>query len=673
MKLLYHPFQTKPSNKRLHFTLLTRSTESCLLYTSNVPTFRASYQRGFTTRFLFLVTYLLTSIGITCGVCPLKCVCDDIYLSVKCSNLTKIPTNIPNYTRILLITEGNITQLERTDFLHLPSLRMLSLENNGIHTISGDCFNNTQKLRKLILNGNRLSVFPEALGCLNKLKYLDLMGNDIVNLTTKKPIKLKNLQYLDLESNSLTKVSGEFFKSLSKLRTLNMSNNQIDIIDDDWLRTLSSLEELQMESSFAMPPTIENWFSNKSRNFFSTINLAYNDITSLPARMFNCLPNLNTLIVNNNQISELPSNISLSNLKILELGYNKITHLKTETFESGFNLTKLSLSSNQIERLPLNIFQNSNRLKHVDLKSNLLSTVNLDAFGPLPLLKYLSLAQNRIQVLHPRFPHQYQHLSIFDLSHNRIEVLDEDFFRFNTSLNLLSLSNNYLVKLPDISNLDKLKTLDVSHNLLTFLPIDTFDGTPLQYLDLGYNGFESISWDTLFNLFESGSLETLILEGNPIRCDCYMEWAYHIRSTHPYVWLSNFTCFSPIRFENHGFFQIPDHELYDYLPNCTDDIDTDLITRILIIWFSVMVFLVLVYWIRVYHRSLKLWRAWTRNKHKRKLEASRNKRKSNTFYRISNDNFWNNNNLFTHRMTSSFRRVRLTESLQSNEYLETIV
>ncbi|XP_033099252.1 nephrocan-like [Anneissia japonica] len=667
MKHLHRQFNTrKQCIESLKFTLITKQSGSCLL--STFPTFRASYQRGFTTRFLFLVTYLLSSFGTVYGMCPAKCECDNIYQSLECSNvdILEIPKNIPNSTRFISITNTQISEIKRLAFFSLHSLRMISLENNLINTVSNDCFNTSKKLRKLNLNGNRLLTFPEALFGLKRINEIHLQGNDMTILNPDKPVILQKLHFLDLESNRLTEVTRKFFDSMSKLNTLNMSFNQIRKIDTDWLRPMINLKVLELEEAFEIAPAIGEWFFCESSSSLTSINMAYNRIISIPPRTFSCVPNLKFLILNNNNLVEFPSNMSLQNVERLDLGSNQIAHLTGDTFESCKNLTTLDLSSNNLRGLPNGVFRTLNRLESLDLNNNYLTNIQSDTFANLPFLKHLLLSGNKLQVLPPRLLSLHVNLINVDLSVNNIESIPDDIFQPTTLLKQLTLNNNSLVQLPNIRNLRDLQYLDVSWNLLNVISPDAFEGTLLRTINLGSNKINTFYSVTLERLMINHTLTALILDGNPLRCDCMTVWLTLV----PMNAVSDFQCAYPNRLSESTFHTL-DYFEKDYLV-CDDEIDTEFIQKVIIIWFSMLLLVVLVYWLMVYHKTLRLWRAWSPTKRKRKREVG-NSGKSNAYYRISTDNFWNNNSLFTHRMTSSFRRVRLTESLQSNEYLETIV
>src|SRR5690606_35923210 len=81
---------------------------------------------------------------------------------------------------------------------------------------------------------------------------------------------------------------------------------------------------------------------------------------------------LDTLVMNNNQIIALPSNLcSLSNLQRLFVANNKLTEIP-ETFNLLRRLNAFNLSNNQLACFTINI----PTLKKLGLNGNLISSIN---------------------------------------------------------------------------------------------------------------------------------------------------------------------------------------------------------------------------------------------------------------------------------------------------------
>uniref|UniRef100_A0A182XWK7 Leucine-rich immune protein (Short) n=1 Tax=Anopheles stephensi TaxID=30069 RepID=A0A182XWK7_ANOST len=105
--------------------------------------------------------------------------------------------------------------------------------------------------------------------------------------------------------------------------------------------------------------------------------------------------NLNTLIINGNPLSAIPSTVRyLTGLSILDLSNNQLEHVKLDWFQTMENLLVLDLSGNRITRLDIPPSLRFGRLKNFWVNHNLLRHV---PFFPnfAPALRRVRLVENR--------------------------------------------------------------------------------------------------------------------------------------------------------------------------------------------------------------------------------------------------------------------------------------
>ena len=103
-----------------------------------------------------------------------------------------------------------------------------------------------------------------------------------------------------------------------------------------------------------------------------------NQLSSLPAGIFNGLATLQGLYLENNQLSILPAGIftGLANLKWLYLNNNQLSILPAGIFNGLANLQSLYLQNNQLSTLPAGIFNGLAELQRLSLYNNQLSDGN---------------------------------------------------------------------------------------------------------------------------------------------------------------------------------------------------------------------------------------------------------------------------------------------------------
>jgi Leucine-rich repeat (LRR) protein len=199
------------------------------------------------------------------------------------------------------------------------------------------------------------------------------------------------------------------------------------------------------------------------------INLQYQKYTGIAPDTFGAnLPKLNSLFLDNNEITELPSYTfnNLPKLRSLYLDNNKIQELHYDTFYNLPKLNVLNLKNNQIQELQVGIFNNLSKLRSLYLDNNKIQELHYDTFYNLQKLNILNLRNNRIQELPP---------GIFNNLPNLQELL---------------LDNNYLSKLQSgiFNNLPKLVNIQLNNNRIQELQPGTFNNLPkLRHLYLENN------------------------------------------------------------------------------------------------------------------------------------------------------------------------------------------
>lgn len=168
-----------------------------------------------------------------------------------------------------------------------------------------------------------------------------------------------------------------------------------------------------------------------------------------------------------NQLSNIPSSISMSNLERLDLSNNNFKSLTSGNFQSDRKMITfcssifssplekgLSLNCPQLEILDLGInqiatiedfsFQKFNRLNYLRLAYNQLTQLRENTFYGVPELTHLSLSNNRIKDIHLESFATLKNLQEIYLESNQIETIDENLFVNNNRLRCVGLQDNPL-------------------------------------------------------------------------------------------------------------------------------------------------------------------------------------------------------------------------------------
>ncbi|XP_017878668.1 amphoterin-induced protein 1 [Ceratina calcarata] len=167
-------------------------------------------------------------------------------------NLTQIPDGLSPEIQNFDLTENRITHLMHDSFsrvdlvnLHKLVLRKCEIESihtdafnglklvieidlsaNYIRTLYPGTFEETQRLRVLLLNENKLKVLENGLfRDLTYLQKVTLSNNELERIEERTFRDLPDLRMLTLDGNNLTMLRLQSFDSLPKLGSLELKNN----------------------------------------------------------------------------------------------------------------------------------------------------------------------------------------------------------------------------------------------------------------------------------------------------------------------------------------------------------------------------------------------------------------------------------------------------------------
>ncbi|XP_012890771.1 PREDICTED: extracellular matrix protein 2-like [Dipodomys ordii] len=250
----------------------------------------------------------------------------------------------------------------------------------------------------------------------------------------------------------------------------------------------------------------------------TTFYLSENEIVKIPAHTFLGLPNLEWLDLSKNRLHTRGLHPhafkNLIRLKRLNLDGNLLSVVPT----LPASLQELKLNDNLLQSLQRSSFRGLSQLLTLEVEGNHLHDGDISslAFQPLHSLLYLRMDRNRLRTIPPGLPASLQELH---LGTNLIEEVTEHVLSGSHNLSSLVLSNNQLQEdriAPHAwIDLPKLKTLDLSHNLLVHVP--SFLPRGLRHLILHHNLIERIP-GYVFAHMKPG-LEFLHLSHNRLRSD----------------------------------------------------------------------------------------------------------------------------------------------------------
>ncbi|CRL04742.1 CLUMA_CG017802, isoform A [Clunio marinus] len=420
------------------------------------------------------------------------------YVDIRHNELVDVE-NIFNTNSSLLSVQLNsnlIKFINHKIFNNQFNVQVLSLENNLIKKLEKALFTNLLHIERLYLKNNSIYQIPDnAFDKMLTLKHLDLSINELMTVNQNLFAKLVRLEELHLSQNLIHSIESNSFEKLKNLKTLDLSENNIHSLHKDlFVDPLPSLYYL---------------------------NLRRTNLSKIEPSVFKGLTNLNELNLDENFLHSWDiRQIDIPSLRVMRISSNNfsVSAIKENMFDKLPSLQTLIMVDCGITQLPDTLFVRNTNLVRIDLSRNQLRVINRNLFSRLNVFKELNLNKNVIN----DFPHMalsnISTLEILSLANNAINYID--FFKLNGLPNLrqLDLSENLITSISgfNTAHLPHLDMIDLSGNSLFSLPSNFFQHSiSLQRIDLAFNRFMQIP-STALSKNSLARLAWLNLTGNPL-------------------------------------------------------------------------------------------------------------------------------------------------------------
>nr|XP_018904805.1 PREDICTED: slit homolog 1 protein-like [Bemisia tabaci]XP_018904806.1 PREDICTED: slit homolog 1 protein-like [Bemisia tabaci] len=332
-------------------------------------------------------------------------------------------------------------------------------------------------LQVIHLRGNLISCTPGILcdfSIYSKLQHIDMSENKLQSVGSRNFQYQTHLHLLNISHNQISAIGRDAFKGLRALKLLDLSNNNIERIDNHAFNDTVSLETLNLTRNRIVSLHGDSLFRNLPN--LQVLILERNELVDVPSEALKSLPNhaqLSSLLLSYNLIQTLNETSfpfpQLSNLTELLLAYNVISDIHKSAFNSLRDLTSLDLSFNNLTQIPTQQLSKLTKLSTLDLSGNELSDVGAVSFKSLFQLRHLVLSRMpRLVSIDARAFVDNIQLENIRISENLgLERIPPRIFHGNPNLNRIEMRGNSLRTL-DASHfpLDRLKVLDISENPL---------------------------------------------------------------------------------------------------------------------------------------------------------------------------------------------------------------
>ncbi|KFP21245.1 Insulin-like growth factor-binding protein complex acid labile subunit [Egretta garzetta] len=367
--------------------------------------------------------------------------------------------------------------------------RRLYISHSKIKQLQITDFRRMSALEELVLScSGTESIENNTFKALSTLKSLELYKNQLTQIPTFLP---PGLEILKLAGNSINTLHASDFEGLMKLRVLDIRNNLIVTLPPSAFSSLCNLQSLILDGnnmeSVSAPLKLP-----RLKYLSQFLSLSGNLLTKVPPDLPKSLLSLK-LEKNQLKTIRLRDMKHLENLSEFFLSENQLTSI--EGAQLLPNLTTLELSKNQLHTMPLRL---PGRLQKLDCSNNLIQRVTAQDFQGLQDLKHLFLDNNAVSLFEAGALQQCAQLSNLALEQNLLISipLRQVNLRTADTLARLDLKGNDIedVGEQELKDLKQLQVLNLRNNKISAL-----DRKVLEYLP---------------------RLRHLYLDGNPWNCTC---------------------------------------------------------------------------------------------------------------------------------------------------------
>jgi len=389
----------------------------------------------------------------------------------------------------------NLNQIHKTNtffylfiFSNLPTLFTLDLGSNRLTLVHSDSFGNSlSTLLHYYNDGNPTSsIDPEFFDRATNLNYLFLLNNECAN---------RNFYGIMFDRDTVRAELADCFDGFSvrdSLRCVHSTgpNNMLSCLltahnpsgHDDYeeveqpdgvLNTNVGLIQAIGQNSRIIPRIICDQYPN-----LHTVSFVNSRVLRLTSGAFENCEHLESLNLDYNYISTVPSGIFSNNLRLREVVFmaNRIHTIADNAF-TGSVLSTLYLGNNRLTTINRNMLIGiEGSLENLHLYLNNLRDLPENSFEGLESLRYLDLGINTHIGLPANIFQSLRNLSILYLDSAQIDTLNPNWFTTLRNLHELDIYRNNIRVLPEniFTNLTSLVTLLMNLNPIEVLNSNSF-------------------------------------------------------------------------------------------------------------------------------------------------------------------------------------------------------
>uniref|UniRef100_A0A1L8DKP9 Putative leucine-rich repeat-containing g-protein coupled receptor 5 n=1 Tax=Nyssomyia neivai TaxID=330878 RepID=A0A1L8DKP9_9DIPT len=227
--------------------------------------------------------------------------------------------------RHLNLSHNALEDIDTTMLGYIQQLQTLDLSHNRFHKISTELLLALPHVEVLNLEGNLIFDIEDLAGDSGdsdedtrglSIKELNLSKNNFAVITAKTFADFDKLEHLDISRNKIGNINQRAFRKMTNLRWLDVSEN---IIEDLHLHLPESVEIFHARAN-----RLKMWPLTKLPEAITEIHVGNNRLTEL-FTLTDTMSALTFLNASDNLIEYLPDHVALPQMTTLDLSFNQLT------------------------------------------------------------------------------------------------------------------------------------------------------------------------------------------------------------------------------------------------------------------------------------------------------------------------------------------------------------
>lgn len=238
----------------------------------------------------------------------------------------KYLTQIKNH-KDLKIINGHVNVLCKDFVNHFKDTANLTLSALQLDDIELATFNDLKSLKSLEITDNNLIEIIGGVFNGLKIRSLSLERNGIIAIVPTAFDDMPNLKYLNLNWNKLDFVMSEWFNQKPMLSIVSLSYNSIDKLDENQFPIFGISKSCDVEST-------------DLEKRCPIILLSHNRIKTIDNEAFGNNLKMDTIDLDHNYLTEVPTLWDNFNYKTVSLQYNDITYMYSDVVKTYLSAVK---------------------------------------------------------------------------------------------------------------------------------------------------------------------------------------------------------------------------------------------------------------------------------------------------------------------------------------------